>query len=197
MKKINDFEEIFITADLHLSNDKLNRTIKTRGFDNPKDHTLFIRNLINNTIKNKSATLYIVGDLGFKDDDESMIKFIKSLTPNVKIAYGNHDSVKQLNRLWKLGIFQDCKHEYVFNWRENYFHLHHLPLLESQVFFKDGYCCWGHCHGTVKPFLRSMDVGLDANNMNILNLEEVVNLRKDFHNIDENNNRIQGTIIQF
>lgn len=195
MKHIDSFEEIYVTADLHLSNDRLNRTIRERGFTDPKEHTLFIRNLINNIIKDRSATLYIIGDLGFKDDDESMVQFIKSLTPRVKVAFGNHDSIKQLTKLWKLGVFQDCKHEYEFEWRNNYFHLHHLPLAEWGHFFDNGYCCFGHTHGTIKPFLRAMDIGLDANNMRILSLTEVVKLRKDFNNVNENRERLGGTII--
>lgn len=195
MKTLQNFEDIYVTADLHLSNNRLNRTIRDRGFTDPQEHTIFVRNLINNTITNKSATLYILGDVGFKNDDASMISFVKSLTPRVKIAFGNHDSQKQLKKLWQAGVFQDCKHEYVFKWRDNIFHLHHLPLLEQECYFQDSFQCFGHTHGTIPPFLRSMDVGLDAVSMRILNLEEVVEMRKEYHNIDEDNNRIKYSLL--
>lgn len=191
MKTINDFQNIYVTADLHLSKDRLNRSIQLRGFSDPKEHTIYIRNMINNISKSSSDILYVVGDIGFKDDDESLIDFCKSITPRVKVVYGNHDSQKQLNRLWKLGVFEDFKHEFVFRWRGNIFHLHHLPLLEWDGFFDDGYLAHGHTHGSIPPYLRAMDIGLDANNIKILNLEKVVEQRKEFHNIDENRNRIK------
>lgn len=188
-KLIKNFEELYVTADLHLSN-KVNRTISYRGFDNGEEHTKFIRNLINSTIKNKSATLYILGDVGYRDDDDELIHFIKSLTPRVKISLGNHDSEKQLKKIWSMGIIQDFKHDYKINWNGNLFHLNHFPLLEHDGFYRDAFQCFGHCHGNIKPYLRCMDVGLDANNMNILNLNDVVNMRQMYHNIDKNGNRI-------
>ena len=77
-KTLKNFEDIYVTADLHLSN-IVNRTIKYRGFNNAQEHTKYIRNLINSTIKNKSAVLYILGDVGFRDEDDELIHFIKSL----------------------------------------------------------------------------------------------------------------------
>ena len=38
-----------------------------------------------------------------------------------------------------------------------------------------------------------MDIGLDANNMKILNLTDVINLRQDYHNIDENKKSLLTT----
>lgn len=49
-KTLKNFEDIYVTADLHLSN-IVNRTIKYRGFNNAQEHTKYIRNLINSTIK--------------------------------------------------------------------------------------------------------------------------------------------------
>lgn len=184
-RTLHNFDDIYITADLHLSN-QINRTISLRGFTNPQEHTEFIRNIINSTIKNKSATLYILGDIGFKDDDESFINFIRSLTPIVKVSIGNHDKERQLKKLWQMGVIQDCKPMYKIRWNDSLFHFQHLPLLEWEGFYQDAFHCFGHTHGKIKPFLRAMDIGLDANNLQILNLYDVMNMRKLYHNIDEN-----------
>lgn len=189
-KTLQNFEEIYVTADLHLSN-KVNRTIAYRGFKTGEEHTKFIRNLINFTIRNKNAVLYIIGDIGYKDSDEELIHFIKSLTPVVKVALGNHDSSKQLKRLWSIGVIADFKHDYKIRWNNYLFHLNHLPLLEFEGFYQDAFHCFAHCHGNQKPYLRAMDIGLDANNMKILNLYDVVNMRKMYHNIDEYKNAIR------
>ena len=186
---LHNFEDIYVTADLHLSN-IINRTISLRGFSNPQEHTQYIRNIINSTIKSKSATLYILGDIGFKDEDEELIKFIRSLTPIIKVSIGNHDKEKQLRKLWQMGVIQDCKQAYKIRWNDNLFHLQHLPLLEWEGFYQDAFHCFGHTHGKIKPFLRAMDIGLDANNMQIMNLYDVMNMRKIYHNIDENRESI-------
>lgn len=189
-KTLNNFENIYVTGDLHLSN-TVNRTIAYRGFNDAKEHTKYIRNVINSTIKSKSDTLYILGDVGFKDNDEELMHFIKSLTPRVKISLGNHDSERQLKRFWSMGVIEDFKHDYKIRWNGNLFHLTHLPLLEWEGFFRNGYLCHAHTHGNQKPYLRSWDVGLDNNNMKILNLQEIINLRSDFNNIDNSGNKIE------
>lgn len=188
-RSVNNFEELYVTADLHLST-VLNRTIKNRGFTDPDAHTIEIRNIINNTIKNKSAVLYILGDLGYRENIELLSRFIKSLTPVVKVAYGNHDSIRTLNTLWKSGIIQDFKHEFKIRWNDNLFHLHHLPLLEWEGYFENSFHCHGHTHGTIPPYYRAMDVGLDANDMCVLNLHEVVRRRCMYRNVDSNKERL-------
>lgn len=189
-KTINNFEDIYITSDLHLS-DTVNRTISNRGFCCGEKHTEFIRNLINSKIKNRNSTLYILGDIGFRGQDDKLIEFFKSITPRVKVAVGNHDSEKQLKRLWNMGIIQDCKKDYKIRWNNYLFHLNHLPLLEWEGFFLNSFHFFGHCHGNQKSYLRAMDVGLDANNMQILNLYDLINMRKIYNNVDENKNKIE------
>lgn len=181
-RTIDNFTNIYITADLHLSS-ILNRTIKNRGFSDPEEHNIFIRNLINSTITNKSDILYILGDVGFKNEDDKLINFIKSLTPRIRISLGNHDNEKQLKRLWSLGIIEDFKHDYKIRWNNNIFHFNHLPLLEWEGYYQDALHCFAHCHGKRKPYLRAMDIGLDANNMKILNLQDVVDARKGYNNV--------------
>ena len=90
-----------------------------------------------------------------------------------------------------MGIIADFKHDYKIRWNGNLFHLTHLPLLEWEGFFRNGYLCHAHTHGNQKPYLRSWDVGLDNNNMKILNLQEVIDLRSDFNNIDNSGNKIE------
>lgn len=189
-KTLNNFENIYVTSDLHLST-IVNRTIACRGFNNAQEHTKFLRNLINSTIKNRSDILYILGDIGFREQDDELIHFIKSLTPRVKVSLGNHDSERQLKRLWSLGVFEDFKHDYKIKWNNNIFHLNHFPLLEWDAFFSNSYHCFGHCHGNQKPYNRAMDVGLDANNMKVLSLTDVVNMRCGFDNIDDNKKKLE------
>lgn len=183
-KTIGNYEDIYVTSDLHLSN-IVNRTIAYRGFKTGDEHTKYLRNLINSKIKNKSAILYILGDIGFKNQDDELVHFFKSLTPIIKVSLGNHDSEKQLKKLWSMGVIQDFKHDYKISWQNELFHLNHFPILEWDGFYRNSYHCFGHTHGNMKPYLRAMDIGLDANDMQILHLSEVIEKRKDYNNIDD------------
>lgn len=189
-RTLNNYDNIYVTSDLHLST-IVNRTIAYRGFKSGVEHTKYIRNLINSKIRNKNSVLYILGDIGFKEDDAELTHFIKSLTPQIKISLGNHDSEKQLKRLWSIGVIQDFKHDYKIRWNNNLFHLSHLPLLEWEGFYQNAYHCFGHCHGNQKPYNRAMDIGLDNNDMNILSLYDVMDMRSSYNNIDNNKNKIE------
>ena len=64
-RKIDDFLNIYIISDLHLSY-TLNRSIQNRGFINPIEHTRFIRDNINKICKSHSDVLIINGDFSSK-----------------------------------------------------------------------------------------------------------------------------------
>ena len=127
-KTLQNFEDIYITSDLHLSH-RLNRTIRDRNFTDPEEHTKFIRNLINSTIKNKSAILYVVGDVGYKDEPDSLIEFLKFIKPRVKVAIGYNNSAKPLNKIWLMVFSTDLKNDYKISCNDNLFLINHLLLV--------------------------------------------------------------------
>lgn len=181
-RTIDNFTNIYITADLHLSKEKIPKPLYFRGFDKMQDHNNAIRNNINRVAKSKNDILIINGDLGYENDIDSLLIFIESLTPKVYVVKGNHDNFKNLLTLKKSGVIKYLGEDLKIRWNNNLFHIHHLPLLEWEGYYQGAFHCFGHCHGKIQPYLRAMDVGLDANNMKILNLQDIIEKRNRFQN---------------
>lgn len=190
-RKIDNHLNIFATGDLHLSHN-LNRTIQKRGFNNPEQHTTFVRNQINSVVKNKSDILVLGGDLG---DIDLVRMLINSLTTcNCWILQGNHDEKKQLLGLRNMDKVWRVEENIYINWHDNLFHLSHLPHVEFQGFYRNAYHPHFHTHGTMEPYCRAMDCGLDAHGMLPISLDRVVELRQAYSNIDEYGKRIEINI---
>lgn len=187
-RKIVDFNNIFITGDLHLSY-TLNRSIKNRGFDNPIEHTRVIRNNINSVCKSSSDILIINGD--FCNNMDLARVFLKEITPkNIWLTVGNHDRIKELQSLRANGLVSRIEHEIKISWRDELFHIQHLPCLEFDGMYRNSYHWFAHCHNKQEPYLRAMDCGWDVWNQPVP-LDKIVELRSGYNNIDENGRRIK------
>ena len=188
-RKINDYLNIYITGDLHLSY-TLNRSIRNRGFTNPIEHTKVIRNNINSVCKSHSDILIIDGD--FCSDMDLARVFLKEITPkNIWLVIGNHDKIKELQQLRKNGQVSRIEHELKINWRDNSFVCHHEPMIEWDGYYRNSYLWYAHTHNTLKPYLRAYDSGLDAHNLFPVPLDKIVELRSQFSNVDEFGKRIE------
>ena len=196
-RKIDSYNNIFITADLHLSYIP-NRSIQNRGFgSNPIEHTRIIRNNINSVCKSPSDILILNGDCG---DPEILKVFLKEITPkNIWICLGNHDKRKELHNLFQYKLLSRLEENIYIKWRDNKFHICHYPLLEWNGMYHDNggaYHWYGHTHNKIEPYLRSMDCGLDAHLLKPVSLELIVEKRKVFRNVDENHIKLkQGLVI--
>ena len=187
-RKIEDYNNIYITGDLHLSY-TLNRSIRNRGFTNPIEHTKVIRNNINSVCKSHSDILIIDGD--FCSDMDLARVFLKEITPkNIWLVIGNHDKIKELQQLRKNGQVSRIEHELKINWRGNQYVCHHEPMIEWDGYYRNSYLWFGHTHNTLQPYLRAMDCGLDANNLFPVCLDKIIESRSQFSNIDKNGKRI-------
>lgn len=190
-RTIADFNNIFITADLHLSYIS-NRSIQLRGFKNPIEHTRVIRDNINSVCKSPSDILIIAGDCG---DPDILRVLLNEITPkNIWICIGNHDNKRELINLMKYSKSISRIEENIYiKWRDNKFHISHYPLSEWNGFFHDNGGAFhphGHTHNKMKSYLRSMDIGLDSHELKPVPLELIVERRAIFPNIDEHGNKI-------
>lgn len=187
-RTIADFNNIFITSDLHLSY-ILNRSIQLRGFKNPIEHTRVIRDNINSVCKSPSDILIIAGDCG---DPDILRVLFKEITPkNIWICIGNHDDKRELINLMKYSkSVSRIEHEIKIRWRDNLYYIQHLPCLEWDAMYRESYHWHGHTHGKQKPYLKAMDCGIDVHNLKPVPLELIVEKRELFNNIDSNGYRI-------
>jgi calcineurin-like phosphoesterase family protein len=187
-RKIDNYLNIYATGDLHLSH-TLNRSIQKRGFNNPEQHNTFIRNQINSVVKSKSDILILGGDLG---DIDILRWFLPSLTScNIQIIIGNHDHKKELMSLRDIKSVSRIEDSISIKYGGNDFFLAHHPHLEFPGFYRNSYHIHFHTHGTLKPYLRAMDFGLDNCDMKPRLITDIVELRSQYSNIDEYGKRIE------
>lgn len=179
---------IYFTADLHLGPYN-HRTLAQRGFKSDwVKHMNFIMDSINKKV-DRGDILYILGDLGFKDSPEELEKFLKSLNCQKRIALGNHDDFKILQQLKKKNVIQNVKETFNFKYAGRFFDCSHMPKREWHNFYKNGFHLYGHTHGLLPQFYRSMDVGIDNIGYSPVSINEVIDILSKYNNIDERGNR--------
>lgn len=196
--KIKDNQKVFVISDLHVGPYN-RRTLSLRGFKcDWIAHMNHVRNCINEKC-DKQSILYILGDNGFKDATRDLEDFFKSLKPQLKLCFGNHDNKKQLQKLKEKGIIQDVKHDYNLEYMGNYFYLSHYPCSDWWHYFmktpenqnRGSYHIHGHCHGTLpqKP-IRRLDVSIDNIGYYPISFIEIMQRLQQYSNIDEYGKRI-------
>ena len=98
---------IFLISDLHAGLHN-NRTQNIRGFKSWEEHDKCILENINSTAYKKSDILYILGDLGYKDDKEGLKTFLNKIIAQKFVAFGNHDNPKQIMALKASNIIKSA-----------------------------------------------------------------------------------------
>ena len=185
---LQNYNNIYFHADWHLGPNCF-RTLSQRGFGtNWAKHMEHIRKCIQETVS-KDDILFVLGDLGLRDDTRLLGDFIKSLKCKTYICYGNHDSEKAINRLKDDNIILDCRESFKFQWRDNSFHLSHYPLKEWYNFYRGGYHLYGHTHANIPQYLRSLDVGVDNVGYYPIHIKDVIDKLNCYKNT-ENGKRI-------
>lgn len=182
---------IFLISDLHAGTHN-NRTQNIRGFKSWEEHDECVLENINSTANKKSDILYILGDLGYKDDKEGLKTFISKIIAQKFVSFGNHDNPKQIMALKASGIICDAKPFYKLKYKEDYIFMSHFPHREWENFYKNGYHAFGHCHGNMEDYLRSSDVGIDHIGYRPIHIEEFINKLKSKNNIDKYGKRINN-----
>ena len=154
-------QKVYFTADLHLGHKNI-LTLSNRKFSSIEEHDDFLINSINEAV-NTSDHLYILGDLGFHTDYIGLVTYISRINcRNIHIIKGNHDSIRNLERLRHDGLIAEVKEmKTVQNGRHHVFCCHY-PMREWPGFYRGHYHAYGHVHNTLPVYERTMDVGVDS-----------------------------------
>lgn len=166
--------EIYFTSDLHFNHDK-DFIYEPRGYKDVKEANEDILKNINELVK-EDDTLYILGDIMLKDNEEGIKCFNRINCNNIHIILGNHDTEARMElyktnpKVKEMVYATMLKHE---KWT---FFLSHFPSLtgnynaskKGEIIFnicghvhtkdkflhmKQGLCCYHvelDCHGN-KP----------------------------------------------
>lgn len=152
----------YYISDLHFFHK--NVTNEGSNFDNrPFDtleemHNVLIKNW-NSTVTN-SDNVYILGDLAWKENEES-IKLISTLKGNKHLIKGNHDRVK--DQRYKQLFVEICDYKEISDSKDGKSYnlvLSHFPIMfwnKQHVFTKDGnrrktwaVHLYGHVHSSIE-----------------------------------------------
>ena len=123
----------------------------------------------NEVVKPKDVVWHL-GDFGWGPDIDN---WVLRLNGTINLLLGNHDD-RHKKRLTELlpfvGDVRYLRHEGERFWLSHYAH---RTWRNSN---HGSYHLFGHSHGDLDPFRRSMDVGVDAMDYHPVNLDEVIRM---------------------
>lgn len=187
---VSDLDRIYITSDTHAFHVNICRGTTSRldgyrDFDNPHHMTTQIAININSALP-KDAILFHLGDWSFAGKQN--IELFRNML-NVKelhLITGNHDE-----------HIEKGEFDHLFTSRQKYlelevgkmtFCLFHFPVASWNGIAKGWYHLHGHVHNKPENRFgngRTMDVGLDGNDMMPYKLTDVIDLLKDRRFVSE------------
>jgi calcineurin-like phosphoesterase family protein len=161
---------IYFTADEHIDHKRICE-LMNRPFQNLDEmkETLIANH---NSIVTDKDIVYHLGDVSFSSADD----YIKRLNGTHHLVLGNHDYTR-LKHLTLFKNIQDVLYLRTEGIRVFMSHYAHRTWRNSHY---GSYHLFGHSHGMIPNYGRSMDVGVDCHNFKPISLEYVVEaLRKE------------------
>lgn len=173
-----------------------------RDFDTLEEHNAALIKTINSVVKHDDE-LWHLGDWSF-GGHENIKKFRDQLhCGTIHLVFGNHDQhIEPTDSPYK-GLFAstqyvknlsykiDCQKSGKYG-KTNIFLSHYSHQVWSQSHHGVIHL-FGHSHGTLKGIGKSMDVGVDTNNLYPYHLDEIIDIMKnikpamvDHHNKNTN-----------
>lgn len=187
-------KNIFFTSDSHFGHKNIVRGTSewdligiyqyTRAFDTMEEHNYTLINNINSLVKHDDI-LYHLGDWSF-GGHENIKKFRDQLNcQEIHLIFGNHDQhIEPIDSPYR-ELFTSCSYvkELSINIDKKY------GIVGKQKFFLSHYShqvwnkshhgsihLFGHSHNTLKGIGKSMDVGVDTNNLLPYHLDEIMDI---------------------
>lgn len=159
-------ERVWICSDTHFGHESILKHCK-RPFSSVKEMDDFIITKWNEKVE-KQDHIYILGDFAFNNH----LKYINALRGKKHLIIGNHDSMNKecLNRFVSASDYKQIKYG------GRFFELTHCPMRSWNDCYRGNIHLFGHCHGRIKTYNLSFDVGIDTNGCDIYNMEEVLKM---------------------
>jgi len=175
---------VWFTSDWHLGH---NNIIKhcNRPFSNIKEMNEVIIDNHNSLVK-KNDIVYHHGDISFKTNYKYISHLMSKFNGVFHVLKGNHDKINILQRLKNDDLIESVQDVLGIEINGKYIWMSHYPHRSWNRSFHGSWHTYGHCHGTIKPFGRSFDVGVDCWNYKPLHFDEVVEKMKELELIIKN-----------
>lgn len=170
---------IWLTSDTHFNHKNICGPELTQwgtGFRNfgslEQMNNIIINNI--NTFVKEDDILYHLGDFAFGDKKKIPELRSRIACRDIRFIYGNHDERIRENEEYQR-LFTWCKDYYEFFHQGLLISLMHYPLGSWNGIGKGGINCHGHCHNKYERTIgRQIDVGVDAQDFQPVNLDELV-----------------------
>ncbi len=157
---------LWVTADTHFGHKKVIKYSK-RPFDSIEEmHAIIIENW--NKVVHPRDVVWHLGDFCWGRNPE---QYRKPLNGQIHLCLGNHDA-KNKNRL--IPLFNWVGDVRYLKYRKERFFLSHYAHRTWRRSNRGSYHLYGHSHGDLPSFRRSMDVGVDCHNFTPIHLDQVV-----------------------
>lgn len=124
--------------------------------------------------------VYILGDITLNDAAGYAMNLLQQLNGRKYLVRGNHDKFLD-KKAFDLRLFEWVKDYHSFYYQKRKFVLFHYPINEWDCFYRGAIHLHGHQHNhpeynisNAEKGLLCYDVGVDANDMMPINIEEIL-----------------------
>ena len=160
----------FFTADQHYNHSNIIRYCD-RPFSSTQEMNEELIRRHNEVVGKNDITIH-AGDFAWVKTHKEANSIFKQLNGNHIYLKGCHDRwmPKNTRVMWQKKI------------ENNYVVVCHYPMRSWPRNAHGSIMLHGHCHGTIKPFERQWDVGVDNNDYYPISLEEIIEIIKEKNN---------------
>jgi len=157
---------LWFTGDDHFEHEKVIKYSKRPFASLEEMHEILIENW--NRVVHPRDIVWHVGDFSLGKHPE---RFTRVLNGQINICLGNHD-YKRKNKL--IPLFNWVGDVRYLRYKDERFFISHYAHRTWRRSNHGSYHVYGHSHGDLPPFRRSMDVGVDSNNFTPIHIDEVI-----------------------
>ncbi|MDO4325485.1 MAG: metallophosphoesterase family protein [bacterium] len=168
---------IYFTSDLHFYHDKVIQYANRPFYNADEMNRALIRRW--NQKVGVQDEVYILGDITMKGPQYAT-EVIRALHGKKYLIRGNHDQFVDREEFDR-SLFEWIKEYYELQYENQWFILFHYPIEEWNGFFRGAIHLHGHQHNhetynyaNLEKGLRRYDVGVDANRMYPVSIEEIL-----------------------
>lgn len=169
-------DNTFFTSDTHFFHKNILKYCKNRGdvWKTVEEMNEGLRERWNAFVP-KDGVVFMLGDVLFGYKYKEMIPFLNSFNGTKHLIYGNHDQTIQKNDMhflrrtgnvdgkWKkVGVYDSIQDYKEINVGRQHICLFHFAPRVWNKAHRGSWCLWGHSHGGLEPFGKSVDVGIDS-----------------------------------
>jgi calcineurin-like phosphoesterase family protein len=190
-------QNLYVTSDLHLNHKNICsgttcwdiRKERTRNFDSLEDMNQVILNNINSKV-GLNDVLFLLGDVFFGTPQQGKELLGEINCQNIHLIVGNHDHYILMNKenlRERFASVQDYLYLTVTSSNneirgKHRFVLMHYPIVSWNNMARGVIHLHGHVHLPPQQKVhegKSMDVGMDGNNLEVYSLQEINEIMKD------------------